>query len=489
MTVKRTDIVNKRLTSVLFSIVVSFVFFTQTVSAQVVINEVQVAPTAERFVELYNSSEASVDLTGWYIQRKTETGSSFSSFVTSTVLEGKTIPSHNYFLISRSGLQGSHVVVDSMTLTNSNTLRLRNAKGEDVDIVVLGVVDEGKSYQKNSSGSWSVSTPTPGAANAASSESISSPSNSQEVSANTTTSVVTPSDLFAPTMYARISVRSGSITSGAPTMFLGEAVFGSKKYVDNAAYRWSFGDGETGFGKEVSHVFRYPGEYLVYLEVSSSGGGEPVMARTKVTVVPANLRVVMKDGDPQVVSITNEGAQEVDLSSWVLESGYRRFTIPEHTMILAKGTIILAPSVTGFREPISLIALLYPNWQRYEQAKDETQKETISRATPSVSRASSPSKILNSVNSVNTSHLLDVDAAPQDQAASIVDAFSGASPKSENGMWVWYTSGVLLGALALLGLRFVRGSETKNTFTAEDFEIIEDVDDASVDDFDKNEPH
>lgn len=489
MIVKRTDIVNKRLTSVLFSIVVSFIFFAQTVSAQVVINEVQVAPTAERFVELYNSSEASVDLTGWYIQRKTETGSTFSSFVTSTVLEGKTIPSHNYFLISRGGIQGSHVVVDGMTLTNSNTLRMRNAQGEDVDQVALGVVDEGKSYQRNSAGSWSVSTPTPGSANTSSQESISSPSGSQEVSTNTTTGVATPSDLFTPTMYARITVRSGSITSGAPTVFIGEAVLGNKKYVDNASYRWSFGDGETGFGKEVSHVFRYPGEYLVYLEASMSGGGDPVTARTRVTVVPANLRITTKEDNSRTVAISNDGAQEVDLSSWVLESGYRRFTIPPHTMILAKGTITLAPEVTGFRDPISSVNLLYPNWQRYEPFKDESQIETISRGAPVVSRASSPAKILSSVDGVNTNSSLEVDMTSQSQSASIADAFGGASSQNENDIWVWYTSVALLGAAALLGLRFVRGSEIKNTFTADDFEIIEDVESAPENEFDKNEPH
>lgn len=70
----------------------------------VVINEIQVAPTSERFVELYNDSSNPVDLTGWYIQRKTATGSDFNSFVSNTNFAGKIIPANGFFVISRTAL-------------------------------------------------------------------------------------------------------------------------------------------------------------------------------------------------------------------------------------------------------------------------------------------------------------------------------------------------------------------------------------------------
>ncbi len=66
----------------------SFFLVAQVASAAVVINEIQILPTSERFIELYNSGSSDVDLTGWYIQRKTATGSSFGSLVTSTQLNG-----------------------------------------------------------------------------------------------------------------------------------------------------------------------------------------------------------------------------------------------------------------------------------------------------------------------------------------------------------------------------------------------------------------
>ena len=148
----------------LFIFFVSITFFT-TVSAAVVINEVQISPIDGRFIELYNTSDSDVDLTGWYIQRKTATGSSFNSLITKIDFENKTIKGGGYFLISHTQLANSDIV-KNLTLTESNTIRMRNSNGEDVDHVEWGSIDEGKSYQRTSSNGWIITSPTPRAANA-----------------------------------------------------------------------------------------------------------------------------------------------------------------------------------------------------------------------------------------------------------------------------------------------------------------------------------
>jgi len=60
-------------------------------SAEVVINEIQLAPAEARFIELHNTGQAAVNLTDWYIQRKTATGTEFGSSVSKTYFESKTI--------------------------------------------------------------------------------------------------------------------------------------------------------------------------------------------------------------------------------------------------------------------------------------------------------------------------------------------------------------------------------------------------------------
>ena len=154
--------------SILNKVLISFAalfLFAPIVNASVVINEIQISPINERFIELYNPDNSDTDLTGWYIQRKTATGASFSSLVTSTQLNNKIIKSHGYFLISRSQLGNSDVVVDNLTLTEANTIRIRDSKGKDVDQIEWETIDEGKSYQRVLTGEWVIATSTPRAVN------------------------------------------------------------------------------------------------------------------------------------------------------------------------------------------------------------------------------------------------------------------------------------------------------------------------------------
>lgn len=106
----------------------------------ILIAGVRISPLEERFIKLYNPNDFDIDLTGWYIQRKTKTGGSFSSFVTSTNFEGKKIKARDYFLIAgpESYLTEEADMVLQLTLTSSNSLRLRNPGRENSDEVGYG---------------------------------------------------------------------------------------------------------------------------------------------------------------------------------------------------------------------------------------------------------------------------------------------------------------------------------------------------------------
>ncbi|MBI5148012.1 MAG: lamin tail domain-containing protein, partial [Parcubacteria group bacterium] len=101
--------------------------------AKILISEIQTSPTNKRFIELYNPNDSAVDLTGWYMQRKTQSGTGFTSLISKTHFENKTIPARGYFLISRDSLNGSDIVLDNLTLTESNAIQIKNQNGEAVD--------------------------------------------------------------------------------------------------------------------------------------------------------------------------------------------------------------------------------------------------------------------------------------------------------------------------------------------------------------------
>ncbi len=109
---------------------------TYTNYPKILISEVQVAPVAQRFVELFNPNESAISLTGWYLQRKDSNDTAWGSLVSSTNFSGKIIPANGYFLISREFV-GSDIL-SGITLSNNNVLALKNPNEEISDKVGFG---------------------------------------------------------------------------------------------------------------------------------------------------------------------------------------------------------------------------------------------------------------------------------------------------------------------------------------------------------------
>jgi len=104
---------------------------------KILISEVQISPIGQRFIELYNPNSTSVSLIDWYLQRKDNNDSSWGSLVSATNFEGKTIQANGYFLISRE-IGGSNIF-SNITLTNDNSLALKNPNGEISDKLGFGL--------------------------------------------------------------------------------------------------------------------------------------------------------------------------------------------------------------------------------------------------------------------------------------------------------------------------------------------------------------
>lgn len=107
---------------------------------QILISELAISPREERFVKIYNPNDFDVDLTGWYVQRRTKTGQNFSSFISSSNFEGKAIKADGYFLIAgpEGSLSEKADLLLQLTLTSGNSLRIRNPSRENSDKLGYG---------------------------------------------------------------------------------------------------------------------------------------------------------------------------------------------------------------------------------------------------------------------------------------------------------------------------------------------------------------
>lgn len=470
MNLKRTDLENFGLRSVLGCAVFLLLFFARIVSAQVLINEIQISPIGERFIELYNSGTSDIELTGWYIQRKTATGSSFSSLVTSTELKDKTIISNSYFLISRGQQGNSDIVIDNLTLTESNTIRLRDSKGVDIDQVELGVIDEEKSYQRISGSGWVVALPTPHTVNAIS-------SGTSVTAQNTTTIPVantnTPSTPTISQMTAQAGPQTRVVLAGVPIIFEGKVAGLENSFSTPTHTAWSFGDGASAEGNSVSHTYYYPGEYTAVLDVVS--GSLTATDRMLVRVVLPTLSLSTGgDATRSFFTIQNHGGDELDISGWQVASTEDTFTFPKNTILGAKKSATFASEVTGLATPEgSVVELRFPNGSRVEI------KNGIATTEVPTPKVEEKPKVM-AVAQTRTASI------PQQQEASAIatlpDTQTQTPPTQKEGsLWPWYIGAAFLGVFALGGIRLTRekeehGIDSSPEANTDDFEIVEESD-------------
>ncbi len=124
-------------------LITTLLYVPTTAHAAVLISEVQVAgaKAADEFIELYNSGEASVSLSGWNLRRKsasdtTATGSSLKAFS-----GPDTIPAHSYFLWANSAsvFKDHADTTTGSSLSDNNSLALYDKSGVLTDSLTWGI--------------------------------------------------------------------------------------------------------------------------------------------------------------------------------------------------------------------------------------------------------------------------------------------------------------------------------------------------------------
>lgn len=110
---------------------------------KILINEIRPYGNSadDEFVELFNPNGVAIDLTGWYVKRKTSGGTE-PSLVSASRFQGKTIPARGFLLLADPEYRGSVtpdvVWATSSLIAASNTILLYNVSDRLVDKVGFG---------------------------------------------------------------------------------------------------------------------------------------------------------------------------------------------------------------------------------------------------------------------------------------------------------------------------------------------------------------
>lgn len=342
------------------------------VSAQVLITEIMYAPEgadADReWIEVCNSGGSSINLSNWkFFENDTNHGLNLVSGTETLSPSSCAVIADDStgFLGDYGGF--SETLFDSaFSLKNTGeTLVLKDDTGEEIDRVTYsdadGAKDDGLSLHRDGAG-WSPGTPTPGlgsdVGNAGSGQGESS-GNSQNTT-NTTlysyksVTIEPPQDVFIriPTelvafvySYTKFRIESHDATGGA---------------VEGGKVTWAFGDGGEAHGREVSHQFLLPGEYIV--TVSLEHGSLFDVQQIRVVVVPLSASLhVAEDGS--WVAIENESEHQLDVSNWRITSSGQYFRIPDMTIVPALGEARFATEITKLTtlKALQQATLVYPD--------------------------------------------------------------------------------------------------------------------------------
>jgi hypothetical protein len=321
------------------------------VSADVVVNEVAWMGAAEssycEWVELYNDDSAAINLSGWGLY---EVGSNGDILIMALT---KTIAAAGYYLIERTtpscpdpvpGIPADDIgSFGGSGLSNSGeTLILKNTQNAEVDRVngsggwPAGDNTTKESMQKSGNG-WITAAGTPRAANV-------SAMNDESRSTNYGESPQQESQkFFAVNAGEDIKTVAGAEVrfSGAAYTFDGEPL---EETAGTIRYLWNFGDGTFFEGKNVNHIYRYPGAYRAALYVSSGQTSGSDVLEVAAEESGARINEIASNW----IELFNAGSRVLDMSQWQIRNETDKiFSFPARTMIGPGALAVFSQEVTG----------------------------------------------------------------------------------------------------------------------------------------------
>ena len=286
------------------------------------------------YIEIKNSGSNSIDLTGW----KLNDGSNHNiNIPPKNGGKGSIVisPNSNAILANKAdkvSVSSATIIDTVMSLSNSgDTVKLIDADGVEVASVTYTkdqVVEGGSCI--NSSGA-------PLGLSNGSSVNNSTVTTNENITYRTV-EIQPPQEIHIRPLPDVESLLGGTIS-------ISPEVYDAIGKTTDASCEVTFGDGSIGRSCNISHVYEYPGEYIVRLSVSSSSLHDST--QFKVKIVEPKLYAIVGE-NKEYVELHNYAVNDVELNGWSLQIGYRRFDIPDGTLISANSSIKIPQSIMKF---------------------------------------------------------------------------------------------------------------------------------------------
>jgi len=226
-----------------------------------------------------------------------------------------------------------------------------------------------------------------------------------------------------------------AVTVGVPTNFLARAYKESHKEIVVNDIDWNFGDGGTAHGREVTHTYHYPGDYIVSVVGRRNQFRNEIVDHAQFTVHVVEPAIALLEANKNFVELKNTSGEEINLSGFALVNHSTNFRIPEGMVVLPNATVRLSSKVTKFR-PVGATHLFYPDGVLLASINIAPMVTTPTRnidRTPSTS----PSATQQPLPSITSLVPTVVDDAHEELAAVAESIVIGATEDTAVAIWWW----------------------------------------------------
>lgn len=367
------------------------------------INEVMSNPVGDdggrEWIELYNNTENSVDVSSLTISIK---GGSF--IPVTPVGGGISISSYGYAIIGSTVSGATKFMLDYPGYTGplfKSAVSLVNTGVTSIDIKLQGaIVDTLPSYTAAKEGStyslikgiFVVGIPTPGE------ENKEVASSTEDATTSPTGTQATIPQMAPPSADIVLYLPSEKlVVAGAPALFSTYSLTRSGKAIDAMTYSWSFGDGGERTGSTTTYRYFYPGRYVA--QVEGTNGLVAGVGRVMIKVVSPDISIstisIGKYG--HYIDITNPNKYDLDISGWKLSIDGALFPFPKNTLLL-EGVTHFSGLSMGFASTTiassTVVKLMFPNMEEVVRA---SQSEVASTSLEMISLQKSSQVVLKTV--------------------------------------------------------------------------------------------
>lgn len=309
------------------------------------------------WIELYNDGDA-VAVDGWVL----------SDGANLSIELAGTISANSYAVLERtsddSALGAAFLIYAGALVNSGATLRLERADGTVVDQVSggedwdnVGGDNTTKETAQYTSSGWITAVATPGRPAPAIDNLVKEGLEDEDETVSTKETkkkeISNPGEpvrLEIPDVTLQLDIHSQSVGYvNQPISYSVEPSGIGEHLINSLSYQWNFGDGQSASGKEVSHVYSFPGKYVV--TVYAGFKRQEQVSRHEITILPVALSITTSaHGDVQV---NNDSPYEVDLSGYLVK-GTKDFLFPPRTIILPNQTVTLHREKVGSDEHVML---------------------------------------------------------------------------------------------------------------------------------------